>query len=255
MNARFLSPTFFTQQWNAHQMEKKKRREKPVPLKPAVSNSVDRMRVTSWYFSSRYQVSEACFLFEMLLFISCYRYSSLVRVWQMCVNKWGMATLSHFISHTFLLRVLRQSRASGPTKSGGKAGPRVGGWGGARWDAGCWGADRAELFCGPDFICETRARVDHRPAGRPTCCSCPGNTQQWSMGIYRHQLNLSPFLPPPLWFLTLPLSQTLFILHFLFSFPPFLNKTWPPACCWCHGCRSNRSLTATSQLGWGQGER
>lgn len=107
----------------------------------------------------------------------------------------------HFSHFPPLLWVLQQNRMGDPS-SRGRAGTR----GETRREAGCRGADTAELFCGPDFIYETRARMDHRPAGRPTCCSCPGNTQQWSMGIYRHQLNLSPFLPLPLWFLTLPLS-------------------------------------------------
>lgn len=120
------------------------------------------------------------------------------------------------------LRAATKTRRD-PSKGRGVAG-EMGSRERRRWEAGCWGADTAELDCGPDFIYETRARMDHRPAGRPICCSCPGNTQQWSMGIYRHQLNLSPLLPPPLWFLTLPLAQALFILHFLFSFRSLLEQ-------------------------------
>lgn len=170
---------------------------------PAASKCTDRMRVTSWYFSSHAQVSEACFLFEMLLFISCCRYSILVRAWWMCVHKrtvsWWHSLVSFF---TFLRCFACCHKAIGaiPARAGEKREK-----GETRWEAGCWGADTAALYCCPDFIYQTRARMDHRPAGRPTCCSCPGNTQQWSTGIYRHQLNLSPFLPPPLWFLTLPL--------------------------------------------------
>lgn len=68
----FCHPPFL--HWNVHKIKKKKRSR--YRFKPAVSPCTDRMRVTSWYFSSRSRVSEACFLFEMLLFISCYRYSS-----------------------------------------------------------------------------------------------------------------------------------------------------------------------------------
>lgn len=86
---------------------------------------------------------------------------------------------------------------------------------------GCWGADMARLSYGPIYEAYTR---DGSQAGRPTCCSCPGNIQQWSKGIHRHQQNLSIFLPPPLSFLPLPPSQTLFILHFLLSFTPSLEQ-------------------------------
>lgn len=215
----FCHPPFL--RWNAHKITKKKRRSR-YRFKPAVSPCTDRMSVTSWYFSSRSWVSEPCFLFEMLLFISCCRYSSYVRARRTCVcvctnaRRVGDILSFNFSLSSVALRAATKTRRD-PSKGRGVAG-EMGSRERRRWEAGCWGADTAELCCGPDFIYETRARMDHRPAGRPICCSCPGNTQQWSMGIYRHQLNLSPLLPPPLWFLTLPLTQALFILHFLFSF-------------------------------------
>lgn len=100
----------------------------------------------------------------------------------------------------------------------------------------CWDAEMARVFYGPDFIYEVCAR-DGSQAGRPTCCSCPGNIQQWSKGSRRHQQNLFTFQP-------LPSCKTLYL-----PFPPFIQslseKTWPPARCWCHGCHRNRSLTPT----------
>lgn len=113
------------------------------------------------------------------------------------------------------------------------------------WGTGYWGVGMARLSYGPDFIYEAYTR-DGSQAGRPTCCSCPGNIQQWSKGIHRHQQNLSIFLPPPLSFLPLPPSQTLFLSSISsFHSLPLLNKTWPPARCWCHGCHSDRSRIAT----------
>lgn len=144
----------------------------------------------------------------------------------MCAHKrtvtWWHSLVSFFtFLRCFACRRKNKARFQRGQRTSGRS-EGEGGW--RRWQAGCWGADTAELYCGPDFIYETRARMDHRPAGRPICCSCPGNTQQWSMGIYRHQLNLSLLLPPPLWFLTLPLAWALFILHFLFSFRSLLEQ-------------------------------
>ncbi len=147
----------------------------------------------------------------------------------MDVCKWMRHSeiLSYLISHTFWICFLhyskslcgdndftvrypiRRRRCEGKGKAvRGEMGGAIG---------CCWGADTATLSEGPDFFFGSQA-------GRLTCCSCPGNIQQWSEGSHRHQQNLFSFLPPPLSFLPLPPSQTLFILHFLFSFTPSLEQ-------------------------------
>lgn len=75
--------------------------------------------------------------------------------------------------------------------------------------------------------------MDRRQTGRPTCCSCPGNIQQWSEGIHGTSKILSAqnkalsllFLPPSLSFLSPSFAASPFILHFLFSFT--LSRTKP----------------------------
>lgn len=100
-----------------------------------------------------------------------------------------------------------------------------------------WGADMARLSWGPDFIYEAHTG-DGSQAGRPTCCSCPGNIERWSEGIYRHQqnplcsehvslsLSLALFFPSTPSLISSPPSFTtsLFILHFLVSFTPSLEQ-------------------------------
>lgn len=145
-----------------------------------------------------------------------------------------------------MLCVSPQKQGAIPAKGRGEVGEVCGGGGGG----GGRQAAEVQIWWSYTLVLTSSmrlcARMDHRPAGRPTCCSCPGNTQQWSMGIHPH----SGCLPSLLHRLFLSSISS-------FHLAPFLNKTWPPACCWCHGCHSNRSLAATSlwKLQWGQGKR
>lgn len=118
-------------------------------------------------------------------------------------------------------------------------------------DPACWDASMARLFYVP------YTWMDRRPAGRPTCCSCPGNIQQWSKGIHRHWLNLSFTSTPTLISSPPSFVRFLFILHFLLSFTPSLEQnlttsmllmSWLPQRQKLH---SNKAV----QRGWVQGIR
>lgn len=194
----------------------------------------------------------------MLLFISCYRYSSLVRAWRMCANKWGTVTFSHFIFHTLFRCFACCSKATGAIPAvEGKQGRGQGG-------GGHGGTQAAEAQIRPSYSAaltsSTRLAqgwITGQQAGLHAAVALvthsneawasTGTSSIFLLSFHSH----SDFLPSLF-------PRIFFIFHFLFSFAPFLKKeklttgmrlmSWLP---WRQKLCSNKAV----ELGWGQRKR